>query len=194
VEVSWRWCFYINLPCGAVILPVLFLFFHPPVRDSDKGTLREKLQRLDLPGCAIFIPTIVMALLALQWGGHQYPWKSATIIGLLCGAVGLGAVFLAWEYHRGDDAMIPFSVTFQRSVIFSCLFQLCMMGAYISNIYYMPEWFQVIKGASPVHSGVMTLPSVASQTISTAFAGIIGKCLCQAIQLAAVEFIAGQHS
>ena len=130
-KVSWRWCFYINLPCGAVTLIVLALFFKPPVRDTDKGTLREKILKLDIIGCAMFIPTIVMGLLALQWGGQEYPWNSATVIGLLCGSVGLAAVFLVWEWHKGDDAMIPFSVVLHRSIFLSCLFAACMMGAYL---------------------------------------------------------------
>ena len=121
----------INLPVGAITLVALALFFKPPVRDTDKGTLREKLLKIDLIGCALFIPTIVMALLALQWGGHQYPWKSATVIGLLCGAVGLGTVFLIWEWHKGDDAMIPFSIVLHRSISLSCFFAAFMMGTYM---------------------------------------------------------------
>ncbi|OQU94427.1 hypothetical protein CLAIMM_00785 [Cladophialophora immunda] len=124
-KVSWRWCFYINLPVGAVTLVALALFFKPPVRTSDKAPLRERILQIDIIGCAIFIPTIVMVLLALQWGGHQYPWN-----------------------------------TF-------------MFGAYIINIYYMPEWFQVIKGASPLHSGVMTLPVVCSQIVAATISGLI---------------------
>ncbi|KIW11735.1 hypothetical protein PV08_09007 [Exophiala spinifera] len=174
-KVSWRWCFYINLPVGAFTLVALGLFFKPPIRETDKGTLREKIEKIDVIGCALFIPTIVMVLLALQWGGHQYAWKSATVIGLFCGAAVLAAIFLTWEFKRGDDAMIPFSVVLQRSILLSCLFSACMFGAYMINIYYMPEWFQVIKGASPLHSGVMTLPAVGSQVASAIISGLIGS-------------------
>jgi MFS family permease len=174
-KVSWRWCFYINLPIGAVTLVALALFFRPPVRDSDKGPLWEKILKLDVVGCALFIPTIVMALLALQWGGHQYPWKSAMVIGLLCGAVGLASVFLVWEWHKGDDAMIPFSVVLQRSILLSCLYSAFMMGAYVVNVYYIPEWFQVIKDATPLHSGVMTIPAAVAQILAVSVSGVIGK-------------------
>ncbi|KIY01331.1 uncharacterized protein Z520_02883 [Fonsecaea multimorphosa CBS 102226] len=172
-KVSWRWCFYINLPIGAVTLIALALFFKPPIRTSDKAPLRERILNIDVIGCAMFIPTIVMALLALQWGGHQYPWKSATVIGLLCGFAGSAALFLVWEHWKGDNAMIPFSIVFQRSILLSCLFSAFMFGAYIINIYYMPEWFQVVKGASPLHSGVMTLPMVCSQIVAATLSGLI---------------------
>ncbi|OAP57427.1 hypothetical protein AYL99_08165 [Fonsecaea erecta] len=171
-KVSWRWCFFINLPIGAVTLVALALFFKPPIRNSDKAPLRERILNIDIIGCAIFMPTIVMALLALQWGGHQYPWKSATVIGLLCGFAGSATLFLVWEHRKADKAMIPFSILFQRSILLSCLFSSFMFGAYIVNIYYMPEWFQVIKGASPLHSGVMTLPAVCTQIVAASVSGL----------------------
>ena len=174
-NVSWRWCFYINLPVGAVILIALALFFKPPIRASDKAPLRKKILKIDVIGCVMFIPTVVMALLALQWGGHQHPWKSATVIGLFCGFAGLGTIFLVWEYRKGDDAMIPFSIVFHRSIFLSCLFSTFMFGAYIVNIYYIPEWFQVIKGVSPLHSGVRTLSVVVSQIVSATISGLISK-------------------
>lgn len=174
-KVTWRWCFYINLPIGAVTLAALALFFKPPVRNSDNAPWREKISEIDIIGCVLFVPSIVMILLALQWGGHQYAWKSATVIGLFCGFAGLATTFLVWEYHRGDRAMIPFSIVLHRSVFLSCLFSCFMFGAYIINIYYMPEWFQVIKGASPLHSGVMSLPIVGTQMVAAIVSGGISK-------------------
>ena len=49
------------------------------------------------------------------------------------------------------------------------------MGAYIINTYYLPEWFQVVKGATPLHSGVMTLPAVISQVVVMIVSGMISK-------------------
>lgn len=174
-SVSWRWCFYINLPVGAVTLVALALLFRPPERDSDKKPLMQKVRQIDTIGCLIFIPTIVMTLLALQWGGQKYPWKSATVIGLFCGSAVLATIFLVWEYRQGDKAMIPFSILFQRSILLSCLFSTLMFGGYLLNNYYIPEWFQIIKGASPLHSGVMTLPMVCTQIVASISAGLISK-------------------
>ena len=174
-KASWRWCFYINLPVGAVTLVTLVLFLKPPERATDQSTLREKLLRIDIIGCAMFIPTIVMTLLAVQWGGHQYPWNSATVVGLLCGSAGLLAVFLVWEHHKGDDAMIPFSILLNRSVLLSCFAIVFIMGTYLVSIYYIPEWFQVIKGATPLHSGVMSIPALASQVIGGIASGLVSK-------------------
>ena len=174
-KASWRWCFYINLPLGAVTLILLALFFKPPIRKSDRAPLREKVLKIDFIGCLLFIPTIVMVLLALQWGGHRYTWKSATVIGLLCGSAGMAMLFCFWEHRKGDKAMIPFSILLHRSILLSCVFALFNFGGYIGNIYYMPEWFQVVKGASALHSGVMTLPAIVSQIVAAGISGLISK-------------------
>lgn len=71
-KVSWRWCFYINLPIGAVaVLIILFILESPPSKNTD--TLKEQFMKLDPLGSLVFLPGIVCLLLALQWGGVTYP-------------------------------------------------------------------------------------------------------------------------
>jgi MFS family permease len=74
-NVTWRWCFYINLPIGGVALAAIALFLKVPDRDVDttKLPLSKKIVQLDLVGTAILIPGVVCLLLALQWGGPTYP-------------------------------------------------------------------------------------------------------------------------
>jgi hypothetical protein len=67
-------CFWINLPFGGVALATVFLFFSDPPREHNDMTFREKLKQIDLLGAFFLICAIVCLLLALQWGGSQYPW------------------------------------------------------------------------------------------------------------------------
>ncbi|KAL3494136.1 major facilitator superfamily domain-containing protein [Aspergillus germanicus] len=180
-HATWRWCFLVNLPAGAITIITLVLFFHPPKSkpSADSSTppqsLLQQLNCLDLPGCAIFVPSIVMFFLALQWGGSEYAWSSATTIGLFIG-FGLSiALFSAWEIYRGDTAMIPFKLLKGRSIALSICFALLVMGGYIVPVYYLPEWFQIVRGASPMRSGVMLLPSVVTQVFSAMVSGILAK-------------------
>ena len=146
----------------------------------DQYTMKEKVDKLDAFGGALFVPAIVMIMLALQWGGEEYSWDSPTIVGLICGFVGLSAGFFIWEYHRGDNAMIPYSLLLDRSIICSCLFSCLSFGAMLSSVFYLPEWFQVIKKATAIHSGVMQLPSILSQTLAAGISSFlttrIGYC------------------
>ena len=71
-NVSWRWCFYINLPFGGVALAVVAFLLSIPDRETTKLPLKEKLSQLDAVGTSALIPGVVCLLLALQWGGLKY--------------------------------------------------------------------------------------------------------------------------
>ncbi|KAI1381779.1 putative MFS transporter [Hypoxylon crocopeplum] len=169
-KVTWRWCFWINLPAGALSLVAMFFFFHPPPVQRIQS-ITQRIRSLDLVGCVMFIPAIFMVLLALQWGGAQESWNSATIIGLLVGSFVLLLIFVAWEIRKGDEAMIPGIVVGRRTVALSTLFSFCYMGCLSIATYYLPEWFQAVQGASPLESGVRILPTVISQILGTMITG-----------------------
>ncbi|CCX32412.1 Similar to Putative HC-toxin efflux carrier TOXA; acc. no. Q00357 [Pyronema omphalodes CBS 100304] len=173
-KVGWRWCehslrglaqssFYINLPIGAVTAFVICLVFKPPKQSASTKTLLQNILSLDLPGCAMFVSACIMLLLALQWGGNTYPWKSATILGLLLGFVPLMVSFVLWERRKGTAAMIPSHILLQRTVITACPSMFLQMGGSLLIVYYLPIWLQVVHGATPSQSGVMVLPTVLSQ-------------------------------
>jgi MFS family permease len=68
-RLSWRWCFWINLPFGALSIATVALFFKPPKRKNISLTIKQKILEIDLVGAAFLICSIVCLLLALQWGG-----------------------------------------------------------------------------------------------------------------------------
>lgn len=179
-HATWRWCFWINLPIGAVTIFALVFFFSPPPRDtmnSNSPSVLRRLENLDLLGALLFAPAIIMIFLALQWGGTVHAWKSATIIGLFIGGAGLGFIFARWQIRRGDNAMIPPRLIMERTIFFSCFSELFAMGAVYISIYYLPEWFQVTKNASPTKSGVMYLPLALSDVLSATLTGASLKYL-----------------
>ncbi|KAL3962757.1 hypothetical protein ACCO45_004280 [Purpureocillium lilacinum] len=161
-KVSWRWCFYINLPLGAIVLGgTLF------VTIADQTTIRPpRPRRLPPP-----LPSAVMLLLALQWGGSVHTWSSATIIGLFCGAGVLFLVFVAWEWRKGPDALIPTPVVRNRVVVAACLVAMTVMGATFLTSYWMPVYFQTVRG-----NGVYMLPNILPSLVFGVLTGfLIGK-------------------
>ncbi|KAF2462745.1 MFS general substrate transporter [Lindgomyces ingoldianus] len=171
-HASWRWCFWVNLPCGLVTAALLFFLFTSPSRPESDVSLHQKLLSLELPGFLLFIPTTVMFLLALQWGGTTYDWYSAKIISLLCCSVVMMTIFAAWQWREGDRASIPPNVIGQRTVASSAVVAFLAMGGLQLTTYYLPIWFQVIKGVSPTRSGLMYLPSVFGNMALSIFGGI----------------------
>lgn len=116
-----------------------------------------------------------MILMALQWGGVKYTWNSGTIIGLFCGGAGTLGLFVAWEYRVGDSAMLPFSILRKTVVWCSSL----VIGFFFASLlvfsYYLPIYFQTVKGVSPTLSGVYMLPSVLSQIVTAILSGVLGE-------------------
>lgn len=176
-NVSWRWCFYINLPSGAVIIGILAFLLHPPRKThTEPASLGQRIRLLDLFGCFLFAGSMIMLFLAMQWGGGEYPWKSATVIGLFVGSGLTVSLFLIWEKRQGDKAMIPFSLLRRRSLSMCILFIGILGGASVIPIYYLPEWFQIIKGVGPTASGVRMLPFVGFQLFAMIIVGASSEC------------------
>ena len=135
----------------------------------------QKIKHLDLPGLALFVPGVVMLLLALQWGGNRNPWKSATTIGLIIGFVLMIALFAAWQWYQGDEASIPPRIMGQRSVYSAAAIVFFGLGSVQIIAYYLPIWFQVIKGVSPVQSGIRFLATVLGNLVGSILFGGLGE-------------------
>ena len=132
-------------------------------------------KKLDLIGFALFAPATIQCLLALEWGGTRYPWNSATIIGLFVGAGGTLIVYGLWEHRVGSSAMIPLATIRQQIVWSSCLATFFSFGTSMTTVYYLPLWFQSVKGVSPTKSGVWLLPTIISMIFSAVISGALGE-------------------
>lgn len=174
-HVSWRWCFYINLPVGGAAVAMLWFVSIPEIAEKktfSRDTVMNVLPELDLIGFALFTPAAVMFLTALQFGsGNTYAWDSSTIIGLICGAVVTALVFVYWESRMGDLAMIPGSMLRKRVVWTSCVFASALMCCSIVASNWLPTYFQAVKGEQPALSGVHILPSILSALLFVVVTG-----------------------
>ncbi|KAK3368936.1 putative aflatoxin efflux pump [Lasiosphaeria ovina] len=169
---SWRWCFYINLPIGAVSLVFMIFLWNPPKEKYVPATFTQHVKRLDPIGMFFLLPGVVCLLLALQWGGSTYAWNDwRTILLLALFAVSTTA-FIAVEILKPDTAMVPARVITQRSVAFGTSFTFFLAGSMLMMVYYVPIWFQTVKQADPIRSGIYTLPLVLSLVVSSVIAGI----------------------
>lgn len=172
-HVTWRWCFYINLPLGAVTLAVVFLFFHSPHRKNESSVRfwPTRAMQLDLPGTAVFMVAIVCCLLALQWGGSKYDWSNWRVVLCLVFFGVFTLVFIFVEWKAGDHATVPFRIISQRSVASVSWFAFCLGGSFFLMVYWVPIWFQAIKGVSAFKSGIMCLPMILAVVIANIISG-----------------------
>ncbi|KAL3447242.1 major facilitator superfamily domain-containing protein [Aspergillus insuetus] len=196
-KASWRWCkyhipiefgtradsccelgFYINLPIGGLVALLLVFTRVPEQRKKGRAVdvLPTFFKSFDLVGFVLFAPAAIMILLALEYGGNDYPWSDSRVIGLFVGGGATAIVFLAWEYRTGKDAMIPFHLITQRVAYYSYLNMCVLFGLTMVIAYYIPIYFQAVKGDSALTSGVNMLPNILAQLVTAVASGVlIGK-------------------
>ncbi|MEO7069518.1 MAG: MDR family MFS transporter, partial [Nostocoides sp.] len=161
-HLSWRWVFYVNVPIAAVILVLAFR-----ILPSVASTVRPVLDVLGI----VFVSLGASALiLATSWGGTQYAWSSATIIGLFVVAgVGLAA-FVAAE-HRASEPILPLRL-FRRNVFsVSTVLSFIVGFALLGSMTFLPTYLQYCQGVSATSSGVRTLPMVVGLMVASVSAG-----------------------
>jgi len=170
-RLTWRWCFYINLPIGAVAILLLILFLRLPPLPKSELTATEKFKRMDPLGNLVFTPSIVSLLLALQWGGSTYAWNNARVVALLVLAAVLFAVWVVIQAYGGENATVPPRVFLQRSIVCAMAFALCVSGSMLVFAYYMAIWFQAVGGVDALQSGIRTLPFILALVVAAIFSG-----------------------
>ncbi|KAF9047936.1 major facilitator superfamily transporter [Panaeolus papilionaceus] len=173
-KVTWRWCFYINLPIGGLSILFIAVFFQEPkLPESDTLGWWKRFKTFDPIGCLLFVPAIICLLLALQWGGSKFPWSDGRIIALF---VLFGVLIIAFGFVQvwmGDLATIPPRVIKNRNVWASVLYAGPIICSFFTLLFYLPIWFQSIKGDTAVDSGIRLLPFIVACTIASVIAGAL---------------------
>ncbi|KAJ3468408.1 hypothetical protein MRS44_002473 [Fusarium solani] len=172
-NVTWRWCFYINLPLGGVVLVCVFFLLHIPERSTTADTLRQKLQQLNIGGLLALLPGVICLCLALQWGGFTLSWSNGKIIALLVVSFTLLIAFVLIQIWKPAQATVPPHVFIQRSIAGGFWVSCCVGAHQTLLIYFLPIWFQAIKGDSAVESGIHLLPMVLSLVVASILTGVL---------------------
>jgi MFS family permease len=171
-KASWRWCFYINLPFGGVAIVVLAVVLKATAPAKAGTTFKAQLVQLDPLGSLCFLPGIVCLILALQWGGSQYSWSNTRIVVLFILAFVLLLAFALIQIWKGELATVPPHVFKQRSVVSGFIYATCNGASMLLMTYYLPIWFQAIKGVDALQSGIDTLAFLLAVTVAAPVAGI----------------------
>ncbi|KAJ5627273.1 efflux pump antibiotic resistance protein [Penicillium herquei] len=165
--VTWRWCFYINLPVGGVAF--LFLMFFLKI-DTTKKNLLDGLAAIDWIGVGLIIAGTILLLLGLEFGGDQFAWSSATVICLI--VFGIVALIIFGIYERFPSSpIIPSAVFNSRQNVALLLINFCHGVVFIGGCFYLPVYFQNVLLESSIMSGVLLLPLVGALAVSSGLGG-----------------------
>ncbi|KAK1251186.1 hypothetical protein MKX07_005741 [Trichoderma sp. CBMAI-0711] len=173
-HVSWRWCFYINLPIGGVSAAIIFVFFQTPRNAVPvKATMLEKIRQMDPLGVILMMGATISFILAVQYGGIAHPWDSSVVIGLLVGFVLIIGAWAFVQWYQGDYSMVPPKLFAKRTNLVMSLVAFIQAGGFFAAIYYIPIYFQSVHGTNPTMSGVRNLPFIIAVSFSTVASGML---------------------
>ncbi|MDG4807399.1 MDR family MFS transporter [Micromonospora sp. WMMD1120] len=162
-ETDWRWIFYINVPLAILAIVVCYHVMRLiPFERRDHS--------IDWLGAGLLVAGVSSLLLALSWGGNEYPWGSGVIIGLIVAGAVLGVLFVVQE-ARVAEPILPLrlfrSATFALANGAGFVLGLVMFG----SIIFIPLYLQIVKGASPTRSGLLMLPMMAGIIVTSIITG-----------------------
>jgi len=163
-HASWRWIFYVNVPIGAIALPIVISVLKLP--------RHEEKHRLDFLGMLLLSAASVAITLFATWGGSTYSWRSPVIIGLAAGFVALAALFVLAERYAAEP-IIPLRL-FRNSIFNITGLIGVMVGiAMFGSVSYLGYFLQMVDHVSPTVSGLLMLPFVGGMLVSSILSGQI---------------------
>lgn len=167
-QLTWRWCFWINLPIGSVVSILIFFLLR---LDTVKTSVRDGLRSIDWIGTLFITGSVLMILLGLDFGGNTHPWDSATVICLIIFGVICGALFVFHEAKWARFPIIPVEMFNTRSSAAAFALCFCHGFVFIGIAYYLPLYLQAVLATTALRSGLYLLPYILSVSISAAFTG-----------------------
>jgi EmrB/QacA subfamily drug resistance transporter len=162
-RLSWHWIFFVNVPLGLAVI-VLFIFFFPNIQ---RDSLRH---RIDYPGVALLILAVVPLLLALSWGGVEYPWRSPEIIGMFIFAA-VALVFFILIERRSEEPIVPLTIFNNRIVSVSLAMNFLTGFGMFGSTIFVPLFFQGVLGATATASGSFLTPMMLGTVFGSFISG-----------------------
>ncbi|HET7657992.1 MAG TPA: MDR family MFS transporter [Bacillales bacterium] len=159
---NWHWIFYINLPLGIIAIALIAYFYHESHGHSK--------QKIDWLGAATLVIAVVCLMFGLEFGGKQYAWDSAQIIGLFAAFIVLFVLFLFVE-RKAADPIISFSMFRKRLFAASGMLSFLYGAAFIVPIVFIPIFVQGVFGGTATNSGLILLPMLLGNVVSSVTGG-----------------------
>ncbi|MFE7841791.1 MFS transporter [Streptomyces sp. NPDC057474] len=166
-HLSWRWCFYVNVPFGLITLAVVTLALRLP-----KSTTRG---RLDVLGTLLLAVASTCLVLLAGWGGTEYAWDSRLVLGLAAGAVAATALFLVVE-RFAVQPLVPLRLFKDPVFVVTGLVGIAIGIALFGTVSYLPTQLRMVGGISATESGLLMLPMMAGIVGASVVSGqLIGR-------------------
>lgn len=167
---SWRWCWWINMPCCGIafVLLVLFMDVHNP-----KTPLKDGIKAIDWAGSVSILALTVMVLLGLDFGGNTFAWSSPKVICLIIFGALCSVLFIYSEKRLAKYPLMPLALFTRRSNLATLLVAFFHGVSSVGSEYYLPLYFQSAKEASALKSGVLLVPQIVTTSLMSVLSGLV---------------------
>lgn len=163
-HLSWRWIFYINIPIGIIALIAIAARLHLPIK--------QEKHKLDYIGSFLMVVGLSGIILGLTLGGITYPWGSVQIVSMFIVSAIAILSLIYWE-TKAKEPIIPLHLfkngIFTVSSILSMLIGMMMLG----TIIFLPVYQQIVRGDSPMASGLYLIPLVIGMLTASISSGLL---------------------
>ncbi|KAE8452510.1 hypothetical protein EG329_000413 [Mollisiaceae sp. DMI_Dod_QoI] len=180
-DVSWRWCFIINIPIGVAGLVLAHFVLRSELLGPQRitrsdgiedpslsQTFTARIMTIDFGGQILFLFGLGLLVLALTWAGSYYPWTSAKVLAPLIIGVILIFCFLIWEHYMlpgkflaarapTRKAMIPIKLLFTRNAGLLIYINLVTGMAMYAVYYFVDLYFALVQNYGPGKAGTNLL-------------------------------------
>ncbi|MBB4687427.1 MFS transporter [Amycolatopsis jiangsuensis] len=160
--LGWRWCFWVCVPVAVIALVVLGRTLKLPV-------LKRKV-RIDWLGATLLVGGVALLLIWVSLAGQSFGWASWSSVAYVGGAVVSLALAMLVE-SRAAEPVVPLRLFRNRTFTLSVLGSLAVGTAMFGGSVFLGQYYQISRGFSPTHAGLMTLPMVLGLAIASTGAG-----------------------
>ncbi|KAK5107575.1 hypothetical protein LTR62_001018 [Meristemomyces frigidus] len=170
IHATWRGLFYLLAPLIMVTVVASWLYLPS---NMPALNLRETIAKIDWLGLLFGTAAVILLLIPISSGGQAgTPWNSPEIIAMfVVGAVCLAA-FIVAEWKWAKLPMMPLEM-FKKASVAAMLAQSFLLGAsYYSYLYFLPLYFQNVRGKTPLIAAALQLPLVVSQSTFSTLGGL----------------------
>lgn len=135
----------------------------------------EGLRSLDWTGCFTIVVGTIVFLCGLEGGASGHDWVSAYTLSLLILGGLLLMIYVLWEARFASFPITPMRIFSGRLSAASIIVGTIHGFIFIAYDYYLPLYYQVILGATPIMSGVYLFALVIPLSVVSAGTGIFIK-------------------
>ncbi len=162
--LGWRWCFFVCVP-----LAVISLFV---IQATLKVFTIRRQPKIDYLGALLLAATASLPMLWVTFAGNDYAWWSWQTAAFLGATVVLLAITVWWEL-RVPEPLVPIRLLANRTAILVIIASVSVGIGMFGGTTFLGQYFQLARGYTPTHAGLLTIPLMAAMLLSSTLSGQI---------------------